>query len=47
LSYAAENKGAHFKFQVDGQFTLAGTGSNAPSYIKVVNVYVDKRDFTK
>jgi hypothetical protein len=47
LSYAAENKGAHFKFQVDSQFTLAGTGSNAPSYIKAVNVYVDKRDFTK
>ena len=47
LSYAAETKDAHFKFNVDSQFTLAGTGSDAPSYIKTVNVYVDKRDFTK
>lgn len=47
LAYTGENKGAHFKFQVDGQFTLAGTNPNAPSYVKSVNVYVDKRDFTK
>jgi hypothetical protein len=47
LSYAAENKDAHFKFLVDSQFTLAGTGQDAPSYLKTVNVYVDKRDFTK
>jgi hypothetical protein len=47
MSYLGENKDAHFKFQVDGQFTLAGAGANAPSYLKAVNVYVDKRDFTK
>jgi hypothetical protein len=47
MSYLAENKDAHFKFHVDSQFTLAGTGSNAPSYLKSINVNVDKRDFTK
>jgi hypothetical protein len=47
LSYLGESKDAHFKFQVDGQFTLAGVAPNAPSYLRTVNVYVDKRDFTK
>jgi hypothetical protein len=47
MSYLAETKDAHFKFHVDGQFTLAGTGSNAPSYLKSMNVNVDKREFGK
>lgn len=47
ISYSAENKGAHFKFRVDSQFTLAGSAPNAASYVKNINVYVDKRDFTK
>jgi hypothetical protein len=47
MSYLAENKDAHFKFHVDSQFILAGTGSNAPSYLKSINVNVDKRDFAK
>ena len=47
MSYLCENKDAHFKFYVDGQFTLAGTGANAPTYLKSINVNVDKRDFTK
>ena len=47
LSYSGENKDAHFKFLVDSQFTLAGSAANAPCYLKGINVYVDKRDFTK
>jgi hypothetical protein len=47
MSYLGETKDAHFKFHVDGQFTVAGTGGNAPSYVKSINVNVDKRDFTK
>jgi hypothetical protein len=47
LTYSCSNKDAHFKFHVDGFFTLGGVGSNAPSYLKSVNAYVDKREFTK
>jgi hypothetical protein len=47
LAYAGASKDAHFKFQVDAQFTLAGTPPNAPAYLKTINVNVDKRDFTK
>jgi hypothetical protein len=47
LTYAGASKDAHFKFHVDSLFTLAGSGANVPSYLKTMNVYVDKRDFTK
>jgi lysine/ornithine N-monooxygenase len=47
LTFSGSNKDAHFKFQVDSLFTLTGNDSNAPSYLKSVNMYVDKRDFTK
>ena len=47
MTYAGENKDAHFKFQVDALFTLAGSTNNAQSYLKNLNVNVDKRDFTK
>ena len=47
MTYSGSNKDAHFKFRVDSVFTLAGAGPNAASYLKQVNVYVDKRDFTK
>ena len=47
MTYAGANKEAHFKFHVDGLFTLAGASSNAPSYVKNINISVDKRDFTR
>jgi len=47
LLYSGASKDAHFKFRVDAQFTLAGSTASAPSYLKAINVNVDKRDFTK
>jgi len=47
MSYSGMTKDAHFKFRVEGQFTLAGAEAGSPSYLKNINVYVDKRDFTK
>lgn len=47
MTYAGENKDAHFKFHVAALFTLAGSAGNSPSYLKNLNVNVDKRDFMK
>jgi 5-hydroxyisourate hydrolase-like protein (transthyretin family) len=47
MTYAGATKDANFKFHVDAQFTLAGSSEKAPSYLKTINVNVDKRDFTK
>jgi hypothetical protein len=47
ITYSGATKDAHFKFHVNSYFTLTGSDANAPSYLKSVNVYVDKRDFTK
>lgn len=47
VTYSGATKDAHFKFHVNGVFTAAGSSGNAPSYLKNINVYVDKRDFTR
>ena len=47
MTYAGSSKDAHFKFRVDSLFTITSPSSNAPSYLKSMNLYVDKRDFTK
>ena len=47
ITYGGTSKDAHFKFQIDAQFTLAGSSEKAPAYLKALNVNVDKRDFTK
>lgn len=47
MTYAGASKDACFKFHVDSVFTLAGSTPASPSYLKSMNVYVDKRDFTK
>ena len=47
MTYSGTSKDAHFKFHVDGLFTLTGSSTKSPSYLKNLNVYVDKRDFTK
>lgn len=47
MTYSGSSRDAHFKLHVDGLFTLTGSSTSAPSYLKSMNVYVDKRDFTK
>ncbi len=47
VTYSGATKDAHFKVHVNGVFTLTGSSNNAPSYLKSLNLYVDKRDFTK
>src|SRR4030042_3354857 len=47
LIYSGATKDVHFKVQVDGRFTLGDTASDAPAYIKNLNIKVDKRDITK
>jgi hypothetical protein len=47
MLYTGTSKDARFRFHVDSVFTLAGSTSASPSYLKSMNVYVDKRDFTK
>lgn len=47
LTYSGATKDAHFKIHVDGFFTLTSSSNNAPSYLKSLNLYVDKRDFTR
>jgi hypothetical protein len=47
MIYAGASRDARFKFHVDSVFTLSGSEAASPSYLKSMNVYVDKRDFTK
>ncbi|MFH0848218.1 MAG: hypothetical protein V1857_01785 [archaeon] len=47
MTYSGVTKDAHFKVHIDGLFTSAGSSDNAPSYLKSLNLYVDKRDFTR
>src|SRR5213080_1332676 len=45
-SFIAESKKARFKLHADAIFTLAGATAESPSYLKELNVTVDKRAFT-
>ena len=47
MTYSGSMKNAHFKVHIDGIFTLAGSSDEAPSYLKNLNVHVEKRDFTR
>lgn len=47
VTYSGSTKDAHFKIHVDGLFTMAGSSNDAPSYLKNLNLSIDKRDFTK
>ena len=47
VTYSGATKDAHFKMHVNGLFTLGGSSSVAPSYMKSLNLNVDKRDFTR
>jgi hypothetical protein len=45
--YSGATKDARFKIYVSGIFTLVGSSSKASSYVKSLNLNVDKRDFTR
>lgn len=45
IIYSGTTKDAYFKIYVSGIFTLVGSSSKASSYIKSLNLNVDKRDF--
>jgi hypothetical protein len=47
VTYSGATKDAHFKFHVNGIFSLAGSSKDAPSYLKNLNVNIDKREFTR
>lgn len=47
IIYSGATKGAHFKIQINGLFTLVGSSSKASSYLKSLSLNVDKRDFMK
>jgi len=47
IIYSGTTKGARFKIQVDGLFTLVESPKKASSYLKSLNLQVDKRDFTR
>ena len=45
--YSGATKDARFKIHLSGLFTLVGSSSEASSYLKSLNLHVDKRDFTR
>jgi hypothetical protein len=47
MTYEGATKDAHFKFHIDGVFTMVMGSSSSPSYVKNINITVDKRDFTR
>lgn len=47
MTYSGFTKDAHFKFHVDSLFSMAGSSGSAASYLKTLNVDVDKREFTR
>ena len=47
ITFSGTAKDARFKLYVNALFTLAGSSNKAASYLKNLNVNVDKRDFTR
>jgi len=49
IIYSGATKDARFKIHLNGLFTLVGSSidSTASSYLKSLNMHVDKRDFTR
>jgi len=47
FAYSGATKDARFKIQINGLFTLVDSSSKATSYLKSLNLNVDKRDFMK
>lgn len=47
MTYLGVTKGAHFKIHVESLFTLSGSSTNSPAYLKNLNIYIDKREVMK
>ena len=47
VTYSGSTKNAHFKIHFNSLFTIVISSGKALSYIKSLNVNVDKREFTK
>jgi hypothetical protein len=47
MTYTGATKDVTFKIHIDGIFTLKDSSNNSPSYLKNLNIYVDKRDFSR
>lgn len=47
VTYLGSTKETCFKIHINGLFTLAGSSSKSPSYLKRLNLSVDKREFNK
>jgi len=47
MTYSGSMKDVFFKIHLDSIFTLAGSSSKAPSYLKNLNVHTEKKDFTR
>ena len=47
VTFAGATKDAHFKVNINGIFTLVNSSGQSLSYLKSMNVNVDKRDFTR
>lgn len=47
VTYSGATKDTRFKIHVNGLFTLTGSSGKASSYLRNLNLSVDKRDFTR
>ena len=47
VTYSGSTKDAHFKIHINSLFTLVGSSVKVLSYLKSLNIKVDKREFTK
>ena len=47
ITYLGSTKETCFKIHINGLFQLAGSSSKSPSYIKSLNLNVDRREFNK
>jgi hypothetical protein len=45
ITYGGSTKEMRFKVHVHSVFTVAGSSSNSPSYLKRLNLSVDKKEF--
>ncbi|MCK5403252.1 hypothetical protein KAI60_03985 [Candidatus Bathyarchaeota archaeon] len=47
ITYLGSTKEMRFKIHIKGLFTLAGSSSKSPAYLKSLNLNIDKREFNK
>jgi hypothetical protein len=47
ITYLGSTKEMYFKIHINSVFTVAGSSSKSPSYLKSLNLSVNKKDFDK